>query len=907
MRRASLNSFGYGGTNAHVILDAYHSDQTFENFSNGANHDENPCKPFDCEERRRVFLLSHRTKSGIQRVVEGLKQYIMVSNRSAKGCFLGNLAHSLNVRRSAFDWRVGVSATSPQELLNLLDAETLEPRRVSTDHSLSFIFTGQGAQWHAMGRELIGRYPAFRSTLINADTHFQDLGASWSLMDELIQPVESSRVAYAAVGQPLCTAIQCALVDLLASWNIKPVSVTGHSSGEIAAGYACGFLPLESALTIAYHRGLLASTRLEGNRKLRGAMLAASISETEAAFFIRRIPPGRGQAVVACVNSPGSVTLSGDAQAIMALQSMLEARQIFARKLRIGTAYHSHHMQLLADSYLAALQSLPSPRSNRSVAFFSSVTGGELAGEELTASYWVRNMVSQVKFSASLQALHGAVRSDRGQTLLEIGTHGALVGFIKQTLGSAGGNPFRYIPTLSRGKDAIQTMLTAVSQLAVSGYPIDLQAVNGPNDKCHPSVLTDLPTYPWDHSTSYWHESRLSVDYNQRSAPRHPLLGAQSPYSSRDEPSWRNIIRVSEIPWIRGHLIQSNIVYPAAGFVTMAVEALSQRSRLDPKYGPIARFQLKNVAISKALIIPSDPEGIETQFVLRPYNTCARKSSDYWEEFRVFSYNKSDGWSEHCRGLITATRYQDFTEVEGNRETMKASAKHFETFEVAKTTCTNTTDPVLLYETLKSLGIEFQDAFRCIEIASVGGHESLGHIRIPDTASVMPSGIEYPHVIHPSTLDACMQMTTPTLLDAGVLQVPMIPTFIEAINIATDVPNKADERLLIYADTRLQGRRSSRADIIARPGKNSGSEPAVVEIHGLVCTAIPGVSPARSTETGKCHKLEWELSSLDCTGKSPTGVPQVVLIQPSCPSPITQSIVSSLCSLLGKRPYRGFV
>ncbi|KAL8919077.1 MAG: hypothetical protein Q9208_006961 [Pyrenodesmia sp. 3 TL-2023] len=901
LRRASVNSFGYGGSNAHVILDASDGNQIFERVTNGANHDEESTTSDDFEERRRVLLLSHRTKAGVPKVAEDLKEYIVLANSSANDRFMENLAHSLNARRNAFDWRVAVSATSPQELLDALSLETLEPRRTSSDHPLSFIFTGQGAQWFGMGRELIGRYPTFKSALTVADTYFRGLGASWSLMDELMQPVESSRVSYAAVGQPLCTAIQCALVDLLASWNIRPTSVTGHSSGEIAAGYACESLLFESALAISYHRGLLASTRLEGNPKLRGAMLAASISETEAASFIRRIPPGRGQAVVACVNSPKSITFSGDSQAIMATQSMLEARQIFARKLRIGTAYHSHHMQVVAESYLAALQSLPNPSSNPSITFFSSVTGGELAGENLDAAYWVKNMVSQVKFSASLQALHEAGRSDKGQTLLEVGPHGALSGFVKQTLGGTGAKPFRHIPTLSRGKDAIQTMFTAVCQLAVSGYPIDLQAVNGPSGKHQPSVLIDLPTYPWDHSTSYWHESRLSIDYRQRSAPRHPLLGAPSPYSSRHEPSWRNIIRVSEIPWIRGHLIQSNIVYPAAGFVTMAVEALAQRCRLDPKQGPVSRFQLKDVSISKALIIPSSPEGIETQFVLRPYNTSAHRSSDHWDEFRVFSHNQSDGWSEHCRGLITASRYQEPTEVEGDGEITKASPRQFETFETAKTTCSHTADLVLLYETLKGFGIGFQDAFRCIENASVGGHESLGHIRIPDTAAVMPAGTEHPHVIHPSTLDACMQMTTPTLLDAGMLQVPMVPTFIEAITIASDVPKEAGKRLLVHADTRLQGKRSLKADVVARPESASRSEPIVIEMRGLVCTAIPGVGPVQSTDPGKCHKLGWELTSLDVTPTTPAGVPQVILIQPACPSPTTQSIVSSLSSLLGER------
>ncbi|KAL8880106.1 MAG: hypothetical protein Q9198_002417 [Flavoplaca austrocitrina] len=416
LRRASLNSFGYGGTNAHVILDAY------ENLTpsllpsppsiacvmatNGTKHTDHLVPdPSDHTSQRKIILISHRTRTGVLRVAKDLSEYTASLYGVSDG-LLDNLAYTLNTRRSLYSWKAAVSAVSLQHLTTALTAPTLEPQKLLPDQRISFIFTGQGAQHYSMARELISSYQVFRSILVVSDLHFRKLGSSWSLMDELMKPSQTSLVNSAAIGQPICTAIQCALVELLKSWNITPTSVMGHSSGEIAAAYAAGAILLESALSISYHRGSLASTRLEGNTKIRGAMIAASVSQADAQIFIGKIRPGRGKAVVACVNSPGNVTLAGDKPAIMALQSMFEARQIFARRLQVGTAYHSHHMELVAASYQDALQTLPKPKPNTTVAFFSSVSGSEMRGENLDAAYWVKNMVSQVKFSPCLRRLH---------------------------------------------------------------------------------------------------------------------------------------------------------------------------------------------------------------------------------------------------------------------------------------------------------------------------------------------------------------------------------------------------------------------------------------------------------------------------------------------------------------------
>ena len=701
-----------------------------------------------------------------------------------------------------------------------------------------------------MGRELIYHENVFKTALMTADVHFKSLGASWSLIDELLKPVESSRVNSAAIGQPLCTALQCALVDLLESWSIKPASATGHSSGEIAAAYACGAITFKSALTISYHRGHLASTMLEKG-KLRGAMIAVGLSEAEAEAYIAQIPNGKGKAVVACVNSPRSVTVSGDRSAIMSLQSILEARQIFVRRLGVNTAYHSHHMEVVADHYLAALQKLPKPRASNTVLFFSSVTGGEIDGQKLNAAYWVKNMVSPVQFSQSLLSLCQADKSNGAAMntswtkpavdfLLEVGPHSGLAGFVKQNLAALEETKVKYTSSLIRSKDAVKTMLDLASDLAVNGYPVELKAVNFTNSLRQPQVLVDLPSYPWDHSTSYWHESRLSLNYRKRSAPRHPLLGAPTSDFNLLEPNWRNIVQVSEIPWIRGHVVQSNIVYPAAGYVAMVIEAAKQRSRLSGLAEAVRNYRLKDVKIFKTLLVPDNSEGIETMCSLRPYNRSARKSSDVWDEFRIFSYTQSEGWSEHCRGLVTVQHKLEVSEVEGDGYHQSKLASYKAAIEGARVQCQGVIDPSQLYETLNTFGLEFQDCFKCIEDVVVSSDQSLGTIRIPDTAAVMPKRVEHPHIIHPATLDACMQMTSPPLVKAGTLQAPMVPTFIEEIAVSSDVPKEPGEQLLVHTSTTLAGKRSSKSSLTAISQPRGATQAPHIQISGLICTPIPG-------------------------------------------------------------------
>jgi acyl transferase domain-containing protein len=314
------------------------------------------------------------------------------------------LAFTLGERRSTFPWRAAVSAKSSIELIEALNAENIKFSKTPKSATIGYIFTGQGAQWPAMGKELIPAYPVFRNSLLKSDECLQRLGAPWSLMVELLRDAETSKIGTALLSQPLCTALQIALVDLLASWNAKPASVTGHSSGEIVAAYAAGALSQESALAVAYYRGVASTSAKDVQGFPRGAMLAVGMSKGEVDVLISGVQ--KGVVNVACVNSPNSVTVSGDTPAIDELEDIIKSKGAFARKLAVDTAYHSHHMKLVAESYLKMLETLTaSTLVPDGVEFYSSVSGRRTDLSEINAAYWISNLISPVLFLDSVQNL----------------------------------------------------------------------------------------------------------------------------------------------------------------------------------------------------------------------------------------------------------------------------------------------------------------------------------------------------------------------------------------------------------------------------------------------------------------------------------------------------------------------
>ena len=322
---------------------------------------------------------------------------------------------------------------------------------------------------------------------------------------------------------------------------------------------------------MAYFRGHYAAT-LSKSTNDHGAMMSVGLSEEDVKPYLNQVSQhfGNRGVIAGCINSPKNVTVTGDEAQVDWLRSQLEKNMIFARKLQVDVAYHSPQMDEIAAEYLLAIKDLEEGdfAANFST-MISSVTGQALSLDEMQQSeYWVKNMTSPVRFSDALTQIDSAARKSSIKTLgativllddlLEIGPHCALKGPIREHFIARGIKDINYSSALVRSVSAMDTLLNAVGSLHCSGYAVDVPEVNKSGETPHDGqlVLPSLPEYPFDHSRSYWHESRFTKDgWRLRKYPRLDLLGSPVPDWNPLHATWRNIIRLSETPWVEDHQV----------------------------------------------------------------------------------------------------------------------------------------------------------------------------------------------------------------------------------------------------------------------------------------------------------------------------------------------------------------
>ncbi|KAF2193876.1 hypothetical protein K469DRAFT_744670 [Zopfia rhizophila CBS 207.26] len=613
-RRASVNSFGFGGTNAHAILESY------EATSPSANLDK----------RRTIntlpLVFTAKSEQSLVNTLEAYSTYLQ-ENPEAN---IRNLAWTLNFRRTQFPMRTTLSAVNISSLQDAIQQKLKAIRNKEADAFSTVsninnsskmkkkkkakkstmqqqskptlaVFTGQGAQWSGMMRELVRSSPFVQGRLRSLEQCLSRLPKedrpSWSLVRELTEG--SNRVKEAALSQPLCTALQIVMVDILRAAAVKLDAVVGHSSGEMAAAYAAGFLSAEDAIVISYYRGL--HSRLAGGGEdgsIKGGMLAVGISSEDAADLVS-IPELQGRVVVAACNSNSSFTLSGDRDAIELARDILADEGKFARMLQVDKAYHSPHMPKCSDAYLTAIrkcdikvQSPPPSEHQQRPVWYSSVDEVVMTGQrrDLADTYWNDNLTKPVLFSQALESATAA--SGPFGVAIEIRPHAALKGPVAQ--------------------HDVEALADCMGFLGTAGLNLDLDALdkvlNGV-DAPPPQLLKSLPAYGWNHQHSYWHESRISRSYRTR-APTHPLLGTRVNDGADQEFRWRNFLSPAELPWLTGHSIQGQLVFPAAAYISTCVEA----ARAMSGDNEIRLVELIDVVLGQALVFKDETSKVEILF-----------------------------------------------------------------------------------------------------------------------------------------------------------------------------------------------------------------------------------------------------------------------------------------------------
>ncbi|KAM6485142.1 putative polyketide synthase [Trichoderma sp. SZMC 28011] len=954
-KRLSVNNFGYGGSNAHVIMESaepWTSTPTLplsangslngnghvngngytngngngisnghvngngngitKDHLNGNGHVNGTHKPASSK----VLVLSARDERGSQRMVEDLKAYLEKHKSldfDAAETLLSDLSYTLAERRTLFPWVAAHQVRLDTEtdshpldaVIEAFDSPRFKPGKTPTSQPrIGMVFTGQGAQWNAMGRELLEEYPVYRQSIEEAEAHLKDLGATWSLLEELQRDPKTTKVHATSISIPVCVAVQIALVRLLKSWGIKPAAVTSHSSGEISAAYAVGALTHRQAMATAYYRAILAaeeSARVFGPQK--GGMAAVGLGADEAQEYLDRVADV-GKVVIACVNSPQSVTVSGDNEAVAAVEALCKDEGVFARKLKVEQAYHSHHMDPLADAYHELLRKEMARTATKTleteteeledgelkVIFSSAVTGGRItdAKEIADPDHWVGSLVQPVLFvDAFTDMVLGDTEDASGRNIdvvLEVGPHTALGGPIREimSLVEFDGIELPYWGALVRNEHAGDTMRTAAINLLKEGLPVVMSEINFPkpssSDRWHlydddlPRVLTDLPTYPWNHSIRHWQEARVNYAIRNRSQPPHDLLGMPVPGTDPDTAVWRRSVRVSEVPWVRDHMVQGSIVWPGSGYVCLAIEAANQLARADGHGDNISGFRLRDVDFMAALVIP-DADGVEIRTTLRPVPE-RELGLRGWQRWEVSTVTQENQWKLHAQGLVTVELKSEEGDVEENSGGLRPLSAY-----------TRHKDPRDMFAHLRARGVYHGPLFQNTTKIVQDGREPRSitdvTIRYESAADTDPVAAAQESVIHPITLDAVVVSFFSALPGVGAqVEDPRLPRSIESMWVSSRISREDGHTLRCDTSLSHDDPQGGRADVIVVDGQTGVT---VLEIQGLACSSLGRGSGAMARqgangtqandwEQDVCSKVEW---AADLSLQQPAALAQI--------------------------------
>jgi len=640
-------------------------------------------------------------------VAENMNRFID-DDVKGKTVEIADIAASAALHKSHHHFRSAFVASTKNELAGLLQAYVSGETRPDVIHGrtlqkaplkTAFVFSGMGQQWRGMGRGLYEREAVFRNAIDRCSQLFQMHTGAWNLVEELFADENRSRIDETNITQPCIFAVQVALNALWHAWGIKPDAIVGHSVGEVAGYYAAGVLSLEDAVKVCFHR-----SRLQRTKAGSGGMLAAGLSEMDSARFLQQFP---GKVSVAAVNAAESITFSGDSGALEEIARTCEKENLFHRFLKVEVPYHSAAMDSICGELRKNLGDIKPVGGN--VPVISTVTGAGIAGTSIDGDYWAENVRKPVLFKTAIDEL---VRSGT-DIFVEISAHPVLAAYIYESIVTADKKGV-VVCSLKRGDDDEKTFLREVAKMYTAGCPVDWQS-RYPS----PARRVKLPSYPWQNKPC-WIESEESRKYRLGIRNGHPLLGEMMNAGRR---VWTTIIDLSLFQYLKDHVVQGGMVFPAAAYLEMAFAAFQEI------YGANGAI-LEDIEMLKPLLF--NPE----------VDTCLQMTVEDGEKFSVFSRAKEDGadWTLHARGRFGGT---------GMIRPFPRGA-----FEEIRSRCNRKIEPDFLYDEFNKRGLVYGRMFRGIVELWIGDNEAFGLI---DLACHEESDM-IGYNIHPSALDACFQI-----------------------------------------------------------------------------------------------------------------------------------------------------
>jgi acyl transferase domain-containing protein/NAD(P)-dependent dehydrogenase (short-subunit alcohol dehydrogenase family)/acyl carrier protein len=689
---AGVSSFGFGGTNAHAVLE---SAPPRPGTPDGAGGGQPVLVPLSAASHRSLDALC---RAWLDRLQAGVVEDLTAAARTAA------------VRRQHHRYRAAFVASSVTELSAQLAARGPAPRGdappPSSPPGVAFVFSGQGTQWAGMGTELMARDPLFASFIERCDEICRKL-ANWSI-SEVLTATAGSRLAATEYAQPVLFAVQAGLAELWRVLGITPDAVAGHSSGEIAAAYAAGFLTLDDAMRLAIERGAAMSDTAG-----KGRMLAVGMAEAQMSELIAR---HGGDVDVAAINADDQVVVSGMAEELERFLATLD-QGTFTRWLPVGYPFHSAAMEAAAQALADQLTWLR-PRSG-DVAFYSAVTGDAVAGPLLDQEYWKRNARMPVRFRDAVEAM---IRAHPVAAIVEIGPHPVLQRPLRRICTSAGRSRTAVLVSGRRHRE-VSALLTALAELYQLGADISWKRLYRQEAPQAP-----LPLYPWDHA-KYWLAPQQGRPVAAADRQDHPLLGQQLPLAvPADRLVWEHQGSAWARTWLADHRVAGRPVMPAAGFIEMVLSAAHAA-------GLTGGLVVSDLAMRHTL--PLDDDGQITQL------TLTRADGGYSAELHVSSETDVQRWRRHATAHVAAlpeARAESSAWVAGD--------------------CTRPADAGELYGRLARHGFDYGPAFRPLTDIRVGDGEAIGGIEIP-------GGPDPRFRCDPRILDGAFQLLAAVTADAG--------------------------------------------------------------------------------------------------------------------------------------------
>lgn len=698
-RLAGVNSFGFGGTNAHVVLEGPPADEPAERSADGSEHEAD--EPL-------LFTLSAKSKDALQAYAGSYADFL----EGPTAASLRAVASTQARTRGHYEDRLAMVCSSADELHSALrevaggsspDEVHSGTKAPGAPANVAFVFSGQGPQWWAMARELLDDDAAetavFRETVERVDAELSK-HADWSLLEELRRDEDDSRISETYIAQPALFAVQLGLANLWQSWGIVPSAVTGHSIGEVAAAHVSGALSFEDAVRVIFHR-----SRVQQKASGKGKMLAVGLPLDEVE---RRIVSYRGRVTVAAINGLQSIALAGDPDALEEIESELSEEKVFCRMLKVKVAFHSHHMDPLKDELLSSLSGLESGPAT--IPMYSTVTTDVVPTGELDAAYWWRNVREPVSFAPTIDRLI----EHQHLAFVELGPHPIHSTAIGELLEKRRADGV-VVSSLRRKENDRVSLLTSLASLYVAGFEPEWDALfAGSRERVR------VPFYPWQRET-YWLETEESKSH--RFPPlKHPLVGTESRVADEpDKQVWELTLDPARFPWLEDHRVQGPIVFPGAGYLDMVLGCA------EDAFGE-GSYSLEEVEFRRALFVFDDRPAPVVQVVLTPaldYSVYSRQDGD-------------EDWTLHSVGRV-------------RRDAPPAELPV--PFSELGSECTLEVEPERLFQRLREVGLLLGPTFKAITKVAFAEARSFAQIETP--AALVDEAPR--HAIHPGVLDSCFQ------------------------------------------------------------------------------------------------------------------------------------------------------